>query len=116
MAIYMVNAKADLVAKIKQAIKDKKIETWECDEDGDFTYNTSDKQWYKKAWLRPKTINGQQVFGIMFPKEAKVTSIVYAIYHGRFIEMLLAHFDSDFTKAESTATLIANVDIYTPSP
>jgi len=32
-----------------------------------------------------------------------MTKLIYGIYHGRFIEMMLVHFDLDFSKAFATA-------------
>ncbi|ERJ35113.1 hypothetical protein L810_2257 [Burkholderia sp. AU4i] len=32
-----------------------------------------------------------------------MTKVVYGVYHGRFLEMLLAHFDHSFSNATATA-------------
>jgi hypothetical protein len=40
---------------------------------------------------------------IVKPKDATITSEVYAIYHGRFIEAMLRHCDELFSRAEATA-------------
>jgi hypothetical protein len=90
-----------LLKEIKKAIDDKKIETWSYDKDGDFTHTPS--QWKNKAWLRPKIYTGELRFGILKPTDTTLTTEVYAVYHGRFIEMLLAHFDKSFTQAGGTA-------------
>ena len=39
----------------------------------------------------------------VIPPKKTVTMEAYAVYHGRFIEMLLAHFDDDFSEAFATA-------------
>ena len=90
-----------LLASVKQAIDDKKIETWEYDSDGDFTH--SPEQWKNKAWLRPVVESGCLVLKTIKPKDKTLTKVVYAVYHGRFIEMLLTHFDSDFSTAVASA-------------
>ena len=90
-----------LLKKIKKAIDDKKIDTWSYDDDGDFTHTP--EQWRSKAWLKPKIYSSELRFGILGQKETKMTTYIYGIYHGRFIEMLLNHFDSDFTQASATA-------------
>jgi hypothetical protein len=45
------------------------------------------------------------VFNIIKPQNAKITKEVYGVYHGRFIEMLLVHFDNSFTTAEASAAV-----------
>lgn len=90
-----------LLAAIKAEIDAGRIETWEYDSDGDFTH--SPEQWRQKAWLRPSTGSGELVLGILGPTNQKMSRVVYAVYHGRFIEMLLTHFDLKFTKAIASA-------------
>ena len=91
-----------LLATYKKAIDDGHIKTWSYDRDGDFTH-TAD-QWIRKAWLRPKIIEGTELrFYILTPKETQMPSQIYAVYHGRFIESMLNHCDSLFTSAEASA-------------
>lgn len=52
-----------LLSSIKQAIDDKKIETWEYDSDGDFTH--SPKQWKNEAWMRPMIDDGRLILKII---------------------------------------------------
>ena len=99
---------AALLAAIKKAIDERKIETWSYDKDGDFTHTPV--QWRNKAWLRPKVETGRLVFGLLGPKDTTMTSLVYGTYHGRFIEMLLVHFDTQFTAASATALRDPAVD------
>lgn len=90
----------DLLKKIKKAIDDNEVRSWSYDKDGDFTHDS--EQWSKKAWLRPKTVDGELRLTIIPPKDTKISSQVYGLYHGRFIDMLLTHFDSQFTTATAT--------------
>lgn len=90
-----------LLKAIYKAIDDNKVETWIYDSDKDFTHAPA--QWKNKAWLRPKVYTGELRFGILKPKNSGLSKEVYGVYHGRFIEMLLAHFDTDFTLATATA-------------
>jgi hypothetical protein len=90
-----------LLAAIKQAIDEKKIDTWEYDNDGDFTHRP--EQWYKQAWLRPNVQQGVLLFGLIGKKDVKMTKPIYGVYHGRFIEMLLTHFDTEFSTTSATA-------------
>lgn len=90
----------DLLKKIKKAIDDNEVRSWSYDDDGDFTHDS--EQWSKKAWLRPKIEDGELKLKIISPKDTKISSQVYGLYHGRFIDMLLTHFDSQFTTATAT--------------
>jgi hypothetical protein len=90
-----------LLNAIYKAIDDKKVETWSYDADKDFTHVPD--QWRNKAWLRPKVNIGELRFGILGQKDVKMSELIYGVFHGRFIEMLLTHFDNDFTDASATA-------------
>jgi hypothetical protein len=98
----------ELLASIRKAIDDKHIETWSYDADGDFTH--SPEQWAYQAWLRPVIVPGALTFGLLGKKDVPMTKVVYGVYHGRFVEMLLTHFDNDFSAASATAQKDANVD------
>lgn len=92
---------AGLLKKIKNAIDKNEVETWVYDSDGDFIHTP--EQWKNKAWLRPKIYAGELRLGILKQKEVDLSKTVYGVYHGRFIEMVLTHFDDDFTNASATA-------------
>ena len=83
-----------LLARIKAAIRDNSVETWSVDNDGDFTHTPV--QWRNHLWLRPLAGNGSLAFNVIKAQGKSVTKEDYAVYHGRFIEMLLAHFDGEF--------------------
>ena len=96
MAVYANTTDPQgLVDKIKDYINKGKIDTWKYDSDGDLTHSAT--QWNKKAWLRPKIEEDRVVFGLLGNTNDVMTKELYAIYHGRFIEMLLAHFDEFVT-------------------
>lgn len=99
--IIQTNNPAKLLKAIKEAIDEGNVQTWSYDSDGDFTHNP--EQWNKKAWLRPKIYTNELKLGIIPPKDTKISRSVYGIYHGRFIEMLLVHFDTEFSNAIATA-------------
>jgi hypothetical protein len=91
-----------LLAAYKKAIDDGHIKTWSYDGEGDFTH-TAD-QWINRAWLRPKISEGKElVLYILAPKETTLSSEIYAIYHGRFIESMLRHCDSVFAQGYASA-------------
>ena len=107
MAIYCkTTTPKKLLAAYTKAIDDGHVTTWAYDSDGDFTH-TAD-QWNRKAWLRPKVIEAEAlVLYILGPKDTKISSTIYAVYHGRFIESMLAHCDGLFAEAQATAMPIA---------
>lgn len=80
---------------IKTYVDEKKIITWTYDEEGDFTHALN--QWKYKAWLHPHTDiidpKCNVIFGFLGNKQIITTKEIYAIYHGRFVETLLSHFD-----------------------
>lgn len=93
----------DLVDSIKKKIDSKAITTWIYDSDGDFTHDVD--QWRYKAWIRPRHNEDKQkiVFNILGRNDRKMTSAEYAVYHGRFAEMLLVHFDLQISRVELSA-------------
>lgn len=94
MAVYVsTDNPQKLLDKIKDYINKGKIDTWSFDSDGDFTHCAD--QWKNKAWFRPEIVDGSLVFGILGNTQVKMTKQLYGLYHGRFIEMLLTHFDTD---------------------
>ena len=104
MAIRVTTAQpSSLLAAVKKAIDERKVDTWSYDSDGDFTHTPS--QWAKKAWLRPRVQSSGLILNILNPKGVSLSKEIYGVYHGRFIEMLLAHFDDKFTDAEATAAV-----------
>jgi hypothetical protein len=102
MAVIVKTENAgSLLAAIKKAIDKGDIATWSYDSDGDFTHATD--QWRRKAWFRPAVEDERLVFNILPPRGRTITRVVYGVYHGRLIEMLLNHFDKRFKDASATA-------------
>jgi hypothetical protein len=91
----------ELLNEVKTAIRAGKVQTWLIDADGDFTH--SPEQWKNQAWFRPVVQEGRLLFKIVGRKSGRMSREVYGVYHGRFIEMLLAHFDTKFSNAVATA-------------
>jgi hypothetical protein len=90
-----------LLDTLYEAIDDGEAPTWDHDDDGDFIHTPS--QWENEAWLQPGVEAGVLVLTILHPKDQAITSEVYAVYHGRFVEFALNHADQLFTKAEVSA-------------
>lgn len=102
MAIHVrTSDPSGLLSAIRQSIDDGKIKTWSYDKDGDFTH-TAD-QWINLAWLRPSISDDKLTFNTVPPRTQHISIRIYGVYHGRFIEMLLSHFDDKFTRASATA-------------
>lgn len=109
MAIIIKTANPEgLLTAIKKSIDTKAIETWSYDSDGDFTHTP--EQWKLKAWLRPMPAAGELRFGILGRRDVRLSTYNYGIYHGRFIEMLLNHFDNQFTEAYATSLPKPGID------
>lgn len=101
MAIFVETSNPkQLLADIKKEISEGKIATWSCDKDGDFTHNVD--QWRYKAWFHPRIKDDQLILGVICRKDRNMSVLEYAVYHGRFVEMLLTHFDK--TCGHITAT------------
>ncbi len=102
MALYFKTSNPQkLLTEFKNAIKEGRVTTWSYDEDGDFTH--SPDQWKYKAWLIPSIEEDKLALYILKPKNVNISTEVYAVYHGRFIESMLVHCDALFTESIATA-------------
>ena len=97
-----------IFAVLKKKIDNKEIDTWEYDEDGDFTHSAS--QWKNKAWFTPICKDDILEFGILGRKETKMTMMEYSVYHGRFSEMLLNYFSNYIVSCELKTPYTSNID------
>ena len=62
-----------LLAAFKKAVDDGHVVTWSYDSDGDFTHTA--EQWIRKAWLRPKVVEGTElIMYILTPKDTKLST------------------------------------------
>lgn len=99
-----------LLDAISEGIAAGDITTWQETSQGSFTHTAASGKWKNKAWFRPSVEDKVIVFNIIRPKGGNVSKEVYAVYHGRFSEMLLAHFDAKLSVIRLTA-LAAEGDI-----
>jgi hypothetical protein len=103
MAVRLFTADAKgLLAEIKKQIRNGEIQTWSVDSAGDFTHVTHDGQWKNKAWMRPTEYSDRLLLNIIRPKGGSISRPVYAVYHGRFIEMAIEHVFEMFSVARAT--------------
>lgn len=108
MAIFVkTNTPGMLVENIKKKIDEHKIDTWSVDSDNDFTHDVD--QWRNRAWIRYAIEVGRVVFYVICRNDANMSIVEYAVYHGRFVEMLLAHFDKECDAIE-VSPLATNYD------
>jgi len=98
-----------LLESLRKGIDQGSVDTWSYDADGDFTHTPD--QWRDQAWLRPSVQEGTLSFGLIGRDNVPMTPALYAIYHARFTEMLLCHFDREFTAITTTAAGDA-IDIF----
>ena len=105
MIIFVTPSPHKLLASFKEAIAKGHIATWS-DINGDFTHTPT--QWARKAWLRPTVVGNELRFAIIRPQSSNISTEVYAVYHGRFIETMLAHFDNQFTQGHASAMPVAS--------
>lgn len=104
---FETNNPSALLAAFKKAIDDKHVETWSYDKDGDFTHTPP--QWKSKAWLRPVISQGRLMMKFLGTKGT--TWEIYGVYHGRFIESMIVHCNSLFTKGAASAKPTSNDNI-----
>jgi hypothetical protein len=92
MSIYVRTSNPQkLINDINDKIENSVIITWNVDKDGDYTHTA--EQWVNHAWMHPVIESGRVVFAIWGRVSENLGVVDYAIYHGRFLEMLLMHFD-----------------------
>ena len=91
---------AGLLTRVKALIDGGHITTWSYDTDGDFTHTPA--QWKNKAYLRPEEKSDCLRFRFV-NIQTPLTREVFAVYQGRFIEMLVAHVPKRFTQAIATS-------------
>lgn len=111
MITINTKGKADLVAKrIINTMRSQIILDWIIDDEDDMTL--SNIQWRNKSWMRiKKSRNNKQLYVAMIGSAANnITSPMYAVYHSKFIEMLLRYFDTEIETFEVSSALIVGVD------
>ncbi len=96
----MSNDAEGLLKAIKKQIDAGHIDTWSYDSDGDFTHTP--EQWKNQAWLRPTAEKERLRVRIIKPQNKALAREVFAVYQGRFIEMLVKHVPDLFTDARAT--------------
>lgn len=105
MAIIIKTSNPNLLLdKIYGAISSRQVEKWIALTDGRIT--PSRFLWKNEAFLKPQiwVDENELRFGLLKRKDRKhMTSKLYTFFHIKFVEMLLANFDTDFQEVTITA-------------
>lgn len=114
MSIYVkTKSPKQLLESINERINKTSIVTWSVDKDGDYTHTA--EQWIYRAWIHPIIESDRVVFAIWGRVSEDLSVADYALYHGRFVEMLLAHFDNLCDSIE-VSSLASSYDIVKAKP
>lgn len=99
-----------LIDKLIAFLNEKSIDTWEIDDEDDFTL--SSEKYRFKAWMTVDKRLRTNSFNICIIESKKypMTKSIYAAYHCKFAEMLLEYFDTDIERIEISSLLIDGYD------
>ncbi len=90
-----------LLRNLNEAIDNLEIRSWGYDKDYDYTHKPL--QWRFRAWFRPRVTKGEKIEFIIIGNTNHRTTIEdFAVYHGRFAEMLIMHVNKYISKIEIT--------------
>lgn len=99
-----------LIDKLIAFLNEKSIDTWEIDDEDDFTL-CSEKYRFK-AWMTIDKRIKNKAFNICIIESKKypMTKSIYAAYHCKFAEVLLEYFDTDIKHIEISSLLVDGYD------
>ena len=104
MAIIIQTDHPDLLLDTIYEGIDRKIDKWSRTNDGRITHGSL--LWKNEAFFKPQiwVDDSELRFGLVKRKDRRhITASLYTMYHVRFIEFLLNHFDTDFSRVAATA-------------
>jgi len=84
-----------LLKAIVEAVDDGEVGGWERDGDGDFARSADGRN--RVAWLRPRPGEGVLQLSFVVREGTTVTDEMYGFYHAAFVQLLLTHFNEDFS-------------------
>lgn len=101
MIIVITKRPYTLLKNINNLIDNYAIRTWEYDSDSDYTHCSPQLRFH--AWFRALVTKGEKIEFIIVGNTRRPATIdEYAIYHGKFTEMLITHFSNIISKIEIT--------------
>ncbi len=105
MAIIIKTDTPDtLLDEIYEGIQSKKVDKWASTADGRLTY--ASLLWKNEAWFKPQIwVEEKELrFGLIKRKDRKhISTKLYTMFHTKFVEMLLSHFDTLFREVTVSA-------------
>ncbi|HBK30738.1 MAG TPA: hypothetical protein DDZ96_00455 [Porphyromonadaceae bacterium] len=105
MAIIIKTETPDtLLDEIYEGIQSKKVDKWASTADGRLTY--ASLLWKNEAWFKPQIwVEEKELrFGLIKRKDRKhISTKLYTMFHTKFVEMLLSHFDTLFREVTVSA-------------
>lgn len=107
MAILIrTNHAQSIVYRLKEQINNNLNMAWAYDEEGDFMY----KDGKLAAWMRPVVGTNRLDFYVVGRKDTEISVQEYAVFHGRFVEMLLTYFPRECTYMIVTSPFVNEND------
>lgn len=97
MAIRIFTEKPkSFVTAIRTAIDDDQVRTWDYDAKGRFNHTAP--QWSGSAVITPSIVDGKSITFLIQYADGKQNfpDGAYAVFQGRFVEMLTQHFGAKF--------------------
>ena len=92
---------AILLKAFKDKIDQGRVRSWSYDADSDFTLTHPD--WKDLAWMRPNLMSDRIVFNFLATQDQPTSREMYALFHSRLIETLLASLDTLFESARMSS-------------
>lgn len=99
--VALTSYPSSLLESIRRGIREKRVEGWISQGGGDFTY--AEAEWRDLAAFHAIMQPEKLILGLIGSQDIIMTKRLYSFYHARFIEMLLANFDTEFTDVLATA-------------
>lgn len=81
-----------IINSIKQMIDNRIVDTWQYDEDGDFTLSD---EWRNKAWFSTVHNDNTLIFFLIGRNNVPMGYSEYSVYHGRLVELILNIFSNN---------------------
>ena len=100
-----------LASKIIETMQKDTITDWVIDSENDMTLTNI--VWRNRSWMHIEKSNAGEkklIISIIGPANVFITNDVYAVFHSRFIEMLLKNFDEEIIRFEISSALTSGVD------
>ena len=95
-----------IICRLKEQINNNQIPSWAYDDDGDFMSMDGSVV----AWMRPVVKSNRLDFYVIGRKDMEISIEEYAVFHSRFVEMLLTYFFHECTYMLVTSPFVNEND------